>query len=784
MDFGSEDHTGTSCLNKQIRIRRWIQILLIGATVISTQFVRAQIPHGGWPLEQGSRALQTAKKSSVLSSSVDYFVEMPAFNVDSVLSIDSLPGNRAGGLKFAHKFFVNLSPENSGVVFHTEDGTTVWRVGIRSKGAYSLNVLFGDFDLPDGAKVFLYNSDRSTVLGGFTNENNPEGGEFSVSPVDGEELTIEYQEPANVPFTGKIRITEVNHDYRGLFRAGTRFNLTDLPCIPDLSCDSTYDTIGRSVCLLIINGDTYCTGTFINNTANDGTPYLLTASHCFGGSTNDNNLTERTELGKRVVAFMNYVSPRCDKRLRGSEEFSLSGSTTKAISKEIDFALLELTEKPPSDYRPYLAGWSLDTITNNALPFTCIHHPFGEMKKYCVEKDSLTLKSWGVVYGFGANNHWNIRKWDVGHTWAGSSGSPLFDKYNRLRGGLSGGDSDCNDYATGDFYFRLDKAWNHFSNTSMQLKHWLDPMTPDSVQSPINLDGLDPYENNPSICINNLMPSDSMGVTMLDSPQWGSFFGHSSIGTSHFAEHFTTADSSMIQGVFLVAAKGHNNSQLPVTVRVYGGGNTPGRILGKALLNPNYLEYVNGAFIKKTKNYFSNRKNYIRFNTPISVGKDFYVGYEISYPIKAVEDTFYLYSAIRENVRANTAYFMKNELWYPYPEHPFSPVYTSLWIEPVIANDTITLPNNYYYEDKDSIIKKRPVIAYSTQESLIKIALPDQWAGITDVEIFDYTGRNILKTKVSPPIGTIYFPSNKNRILIIRLRNEKLVYVLKLMIGK
>ncbi|MDD4713075.1 MAG: hypothetical protein PHP34_07090, partial [Bacteroidales bacterium] len=98
--------------------------------------------------------------------------------------------------------------------------------------------------------------------------------------------------------------------------------------------------------------------------------------------------------------------------------------------------------------------------------------------------------------------------------------------------------------------------------------------------------------------------------------------------------------------------------------------------------------------------------------------------------------------------------------------------------------DTITLPNNYYYEDKDSIIKKRPVIAYSAQESLIKIALPDQWAGITDVEIFDYTGRKILKTKVSPPIGTIYFPSNKNRILIIRLRNEKLVYVLKLMIGK
>ena len=48
---------------------------------------------------------------------------------------------------------------------------------------------------------------------------------------------------------------------------GTRFNLTILPCVPDLSCNNKLDTIGRSVCLLIIDGNHYCTGTLINNTA-------------------------------------------------------------------------------------------------------------------------------------------------------------------------------------------------------------------------------------------------------------------------------------------------------------------------------------------------------------------------------------------------------------------------------------------------------------------------------------------------------------------------------------
>jgi len=366
---------------------KWLICILLGAVLCSIQIIHAQIPHGGQPLAQG------VEETSRLRAAVDYFVEMPSFNLDSVLAIDNLSGNRSGGsLKFAHTFYVDLSPENSGIVFHTNDGIKVWKVGIRSAGAYTINVLFDEFSLPDGARVFLYNSDRSTVIGSFTNENRPKGGEFSVAPVDGEELIIEYHEPANAPFPGKIRITEVNHDYRGLFRAGTRFGLLDLPCIPNLSCDNTYSTIGQSVCLLIINGNTYCTGTLINNTKQDGTPYLLTASHCFGGNQNANDLTTRLELSTRVVAFLNYESPRCQNNIRGSDDFSVSGSVSRAISPDIDFSLLELTEMPPSDYRPYLAGWSRDSTSAAGVPFTGIHHPFGEVKKYCIELDSIIRK--------------------------------------------------------------------------------------------------------------------------------------------------------------------------------------------------------------------------------------------------------------------------------------------------------------------------------------------------------------------------------------------------------
>src|SRR5574344_1799211 len=190
------------------------KILIIWiALTLTIGHAYSQISFGGKPLE---RDIQLP---SVIQGSPDYFVDMPRFDVDSLRAIDDLPGNRIGGLHFANTFYKELKPETSGLNYHTEDGTRIWKIGIRSAGAYSINLIFSEFNIPEGAKVFLYNPDHSVVLGAFTNKNNQDGGEFCVSPVEGDELIVEYQEPADASFSGKIAIAEINHDYRGLFRA-------------------------------------------------------------------------------------------------------------------------------------------------------------------------------------------------------------------------------------------------------------------------------------------------------------------------------------------------------------------------------------------------------------------------------------------------------------------------------------------------------------------------------------------------------------------------------------
>lgn len=747
------------------RKQRWLLPLFL---LIALQ-LHAQVPHGtSRPLPIG------AEQSSRLRSAVDFFVEMPSLDTDSARYIDDLPGNRVGGLRFAHTFFTNLSPENSGIVFNTVDGSKMWKVGIRSNGAFTLNVLFSEFLLPEGATLFLYNPDRSVVLGPFTRENRPNGGEFPVAPVEGDELIVEYQEPTNAAFSGKLRITEVNHDYRGLFRTTPRFNSLNMPCLPDVSCNAALDTITRSVCLLIINGSTYCTGTLLNNTAKDGKPYLITASHC---------LKNNADLGSRIVAFLNYESPRCDKRIRGSEEFSVSGSICRALSNEVDFALVELLEMPPSDYRPWLAGWSLSNEPTNDKPFTSIHHPNGDTKKYCVEEDAMVKADWTTpTDGIAAGNHWYIQQWESGHTWGGSSGGGIFDKDLRFRGGLSGGGSGgatgCSTYTEGDYFYRFDRAWSQFPDFSKQLKHWLDPLTPDNVASTVvTLDGMNPYMGNPAERISNLQKTDTLEKVSITGG-WGSPFGHNSLQTTFFAEHFNVADSSMVLGTYLVAVKGTNLTNKPVYVIVYAGGETPGDVLGKALLNPNYTDYVSSSFVTKTKAYFANRENFVRFSKPVSVGKEFFIGYEINYPITAVEDSFYLYGAVR-NRDLNTAFFKRNGSWYPYTLHPTNPLNTSLWIEPVVAGDT-----TYSKIDTGTVISAlRPNVAWSQAESKLVIAFPSQWTGTTLAEVFDITGKIILKASLEPPFGSIFFSDKSPRLVLVRLNNGKTAAAQKALIG-
>ncbi|MCK5168294.1 MAG: hypothetical protein KAQ75_00335, partial [Bacteroidales bacterium] len=100
--------------------------------------------------------------------SVDIDIKyMPSFDANKMLQEDremALHGNKS--LRFAKSFEVNFDIYNSGTWINLADGSRLWQLGIYSKGAYSINVIFDSYSLPKGSKLYIYNLERTHVIGG------------------------------------------------------------------------------------------------------------------------------------------------------------------------------------------------------------------------------------------------------------------------------------------------------------------------------------------------------------------------------------------------------------------------------------------------------------------------------------------------------------------------------------------------------------------------------------------------------------------------------------------
>ncbi len=417
-----------------------------------------QISHGGEP---AAALLRSPGRLPV--------IEMPAFDVSRYIS-DMEPDNNNGlkPLVFAKPFSVSIDPLKDGIWEELADGRRVWRVSIRSAGAYSLNIIFSRFTLAEGASVFLYSPSLNQVLGAFDYRNNQLRGTLAVSPVEGDRIIVEMQMQKGTTHYGELEIGTVAHDFIGIHNLkSSRFGFSG-KCNIDINCPTgdNLQTEKNAVARLVINGIQLCTGVLVNNSANDGIPYLLTANHCIDNSIRAAN----------TVFLFGYESPFCNGS-DGPLNQSLSGSELLATQQNLDFTLVRLNEKPPKSYNAWYAGWSRSPDPP-AAPVTSIHHPNGDVKKIAVSVEQPVTATFGS--GYTANGHWHIGRWDLGTTEGGSSGSPLFDRNGSLMGLLTGGDARCGD-AVDDFYCKFSLAWDRYEGTDSRLQPWLDPDSTDAV---------------------------------------------------------------------------------------------------------------------------------------------------------------------------------------------------------------------------------------------------------------------------------------------------------------
>ncbi|MBL7951073.1 MAG: trypsin-like peptidase domain-containing protein [Flavobacteriales bacterium] len=391
---------------------------------------QAQVGLGGRPigLSPGAALLNTGRT-----------VVLPAVDRQVLIAEDEQNASgRKGPYRFGYNHTVDIGDRTHGAWTLLRNGDRVWQVTLHCPAAFSVNFRFDRYVVPAGGKVFVYDAWGHT-LGAFDASSNGGGPVMGVSQLPGDRITIEYQEPAERAGEGSFHIDRVTHGYRDIFDMAKDFGESG-PCNINVICpegDAWRDQI-RSVAIITVGGSGFCSGTLVNNCAEDGTPYFLTANHCLDADVED------------WVFRFNWDSPSCDPTENGPLDRTVSGCELLVNSEGTDVALLQLNSVPPEAYQVYYSGWDHSAVP--AEQVTGIHHPSGDIKKISSSSSAVTPVT------FDDAECWNVGVWNAGTTEQGSSGSGLWNQNKQLVGQLFGGAANC-DNSVDDNYGRLDVSW-------------------------------------------------------------------------------------------------------------------------------------------------------------------------------------------------------------------------------------------------------------------------------------------------------------------------------------
>lgn len=408
--------------------------------------------------------------------------KLPSFNLKSLQDEDLINDqDKSKPWRFGHELYVDHDFNEVGKWTTLPNGDKIWRMSYKSEGAHTLNFYFDIFYIPEGAKLYVYNNDKDDLLRPFTHHNNNAEEVLGTWLVNGEQAWIEYYQPANVTGQAKLTLGSVVHGYRTAETYQKALNDSG-DCNHDVDCDITppgadpysIDTVKENIKKasgMLVTGNTgFCSGTLINNTNNDGTPYFMTANHC------GNN------VGGWAFRF-NWRSPNpscgtTTPSTNGSFNQTVSGAILRANSSQSDMELVEITDASFFNNNPDVVwvGWNNSTTQTPNLNFG-IHHPSGDIQKVCRDDQGAT-RTQTNFNGNPTTQMWRVEDWDLGVTEQGSSGSGIFNENGELIGVLSGGAAACsgtNDNGGFDVYGRFGVAWDFGSSAASRLRDWLDP---------------------------------------------------------------------------------------------------------------------------------------------------------------------------------------------------------------------------------------------------------------------------------------------------------------------
>lgn len=433
----------------------------------------------------------TAQITTVTSLSQVPVLNLPKINLAQIQAEDQIRDNQGLLYRIGVAQFTNITTENSGVWTMNTDGSRTWNLRIHSPEAEALSFLFETFKIYGGTTLKITDLNGKNVHNPLTVADVEDHFRQNAALCGGDDLILTLHEPA---FTqpSEILIDRVIHNYRSTGYAKKEKINESATCEVNVNCSPVGDTwqdekkgVARIYVVEAASAG-WCTGSLINNTAQDCKPYFLTALHC-GVSTSAANMTQ-------WKFYFRYEAPTCTNpsTVGTLANYFITGCVRKADSADnggdtgSDFLLVQLgsaaneaatiTSLKSANFSAYWNGWNANNTATTGG--TGIHHPAGDIKKISTFSGATVSNSWG---GTVQNTHWRLT-WTsnsngYGVTEGGSSGSPLFNNsQGYIIGTLTGGGSFCTAQTSPDMYGKISYHWTSNGTTAAkQLKPWLDP---------------------------------------------------------------------------------------------------------------------------------------------------------------------------------------------------------------------------------------------------------------------------------------------------------------------
>lgn len=409
-------------------------------------------------IEPGEQVNGYQRPKSVLKD----IKKMPAFEVSQILKEDTDERCISGPLVFGKGFDVSYTFDDGN--WESVEGGRLWAITIGSDGAYSLNFVFTNFFLPEGANLYIENEQGTVLYGPVTSADLSDDGFFLTDIIAGDCVTITLFEPDNVRTQSSLTIGRVIHGYKNVFGSAKRVAREGLSS-PDVVDYPEYEMESDAIGLVLSpSGTKVCTGSLITSADYKFEPYFMT-DYRLADDNDDGQITSAEKTWAENCAFL--FRNRLDASGNPVTNYTYNTCSFCSGWATSCFLLLRINGNLKQNSNLAWLGWN----KNAYLPSggAVIHHPLdysndGYMK---ISFSDTQFETPGSV-----KTSCMKTKLSIGTIDRQSCGAPFLEESSKRVVGMFYGRWASLSWID---FTRFSMSWNGGGTSSTRLRDWLDP---------------------------------------------------------------------------------------------------------------------------------------------------------------------------------------------------------------------------------------------------------------------------------------------------------------------